>query len=180
MGTIGEIEAVAVGPMLVHAAPWVSPIVVDLAAKHVPADAPHVLVGPESFKVVVTHADVVDIGNLERKMIQSGLLMPQAEEDMVIDIGVAAIAAIERSNQIVLAFDVDVVRTDHSQHFAEPIDGFAKPRRHQHTMPNALDVGGPSRQPHELAGARGRRLPGVELLPLDGNWADRGNAGDDL
>ena len=65
MRTIGEIEAIAVGPMLVHAAPRIGPVIVDLAAKHVAADAPHVLVGAERFEEVVAHAHVVDVGHLE-------------------------------------------------------------------------------------------------------------------
>ena len=73
-------------------------------------------------------------------MIQSGLLVTQAEEDVMVDESVAAIAAIERSDQIVLILDVDIVGADHSQRVAEPIDGFAEARRHQNAMTNAFDV----------------------------------------
>src|SRR5579862_2706041 len=44
IGAIGEVEAIAVGPVLVDAAPGIGPIVIDLAAEHVAADAPHMLV----------------------------------------------------------------------------------------------------------------------------------------
>src|ERR1700691_6243526 len=44
IGAVGEIETIAVGPVLVHASPRIGPVVVDLAAEHVPANAPHVLV----------------------------------------------------------------------------------------------------------------------------------------
>src|SRR5262247_4399549 len=36
--TVRQVQPVAVGPVLVHAAPGVGPVVVDLAAQHVPAD----------------------------------------------------------------------------------------------------------------------------------------------
>ena len=38
VGAVRQVEAVAVGPMLVHPAPGIGPVVVDLAAQHVPAD----------------------------------------------------------------------------------------------------------------------------------------------
>ena len=50
VGAVGEIEPVAVGPMLVDAAPGIGPVVVDLAAEHVAADAPHVLVLAELLR----------------------------------------------------------------------------------------------------------------------------------
>ena len=53
------------------------------------------LVFAELLEIIVPHADVVDIGNLEGKMVEPGLLVRQAEEDVVIDIAVAAVAAIE-------------------------------------------------------------------------------------
>src|SRR5256886_5719103 len=39
-----RVEAVGVRPALLHPAPRVGPVVVDLAAEQVPPDAPHVLV----------------------------------------------------------------------------------------------------------------------------------------
>src|ERR1700722_15363448 len=54
---VGEIETVAVGPMLVDAAPGIGPVVVDLTAQDVPADPPHVLVTAELLEIVVSHAD---------------------------------------------------------------------------------------------------------------------------
>src|SRR5438874_1322564 len=38
-----RVEPVGVGPALVHAAPRIAPVVVDLAAEEMPAHAPHVL-----------------------------------------------------------------------------------------------------------------------------------------
>ena len=79
IGAVGQIEPIAVGPVLVHAAPGVGPVVVDLAPQHVPADAPHVLVRAELRQVIVTHGDVIDIGDLERQVVEPGLRMVEAE-----------------------------------------------------------------------------------------------------
>src|ERR1700686_4249564 len=102
IGTVGEIEAIAVGPMLVDAAPWIGPVVIDLAAQHMAADAPHVLVLAALFQVLVAHADVVDVRHLEGEVVQPGLLGIETEEDVMIDVSVAAVAAVERPDQIVL------------------------------------------------------------------------------
>src|SRR5580700_6114909 len=126
IGAVGEIEAVAVGPMLVDAAPRIGPVVVDLAAQHMAADAPHVLVLAALFQVFVAHADVVDVRHLEGEVIQTGLLRIETEEDVMIDVSVAAIAAVERSDQIVLVLGVDVIRADQAQRLAEPADGLVK------------------------------------------------------
>src|ERR1700722_8272582 len=63
---VGQIQAVAVGPMLVHAAPRIGPVVVDLAAQDMAAAPPDVLVGAKLLEIVVGHADVVDVRHLER------------------------------------------------------------------------------------------------------------------
>ena len=138
--------------MLVDAAPRIGPVVVDLTAEHVAADAPHVLVA-ELFQMMVAHGDVVDVRHLERQMIKPGLLMRQTEEDVVIDVIVAAIAAIERADDVVLLFDIDVIGADEAEHLAEPGHRLGKARRHQHAVADALDVRRALRQPHHFAGA---------------------------
>src|SRR5580700_6271391 len=166
IGAVGEVEPVAVGPMLMDAAPRIGPVVIDLAAQHMTADAPHVLVLAGLLEVFMAHADVVDVRHLEGEVIQAGLLGIETEEDVMIDVSVAAVAAVERADQIVLVLGVDVVRADQAQRLAEPAHGLAELRRHHHAMADALDVGRPPRQPHQFAGARGRRLARVQPLPL--------------
>src|SRR4051812_44275359 len=161
---VGEVEAVAVSPVLVHAAPRIGPIVIDLAAEHMPPDAPHVLVVAELLEIVVAHADVVDVLHLERQVVQSGLLMRQAEEDVMVDIVIAAVAAVERTNQVVAVAGIDVVGADEAQHLTIPGDGLAEFRRVQHAVADALDVRRAFRQPHQFAGAQQRVLAGVEFL----------------
>src|SRR5580704_9815859 len=126
IGAVGEIEAIAVGPMLVDAAPRIGPVIVDLAAQHMAADAPHVLVLAVLFQVLVAHAHVVDVRHLEGEVIQAGLVGIETEEDVMIDVSVAAVAAVERADQIILVLGIDVVRADQAQRLAEPADGFAK------------------------------------------------------
>ena len=81
--------------MLVHATPRVGPVVVDLAAEHVPPEPPHVLVDAKLLEIVVAHGDVVDVLDLEREVVEPGLGMVEAEEHVMIDIGIAAVAAVE-------------------------------------------------------------------------------------
>src|SRR5215467_13379640 len=132
VGSIREVETVAVGPVLVHAAPRVRPIVVDLAAEHMTADPPHVLIGAGLLQEIVAHADVVDVLHLERQMIEPGLLMIKAKEHVVIHVGVATVATIERADQVVLLARIDIVRADEAERLAEPSYGFVEARRHQH------------------------------------------------
>ena len=140
--------------MLVDVPPRIGPIIVDLTAEHVPADAPHVLILAVLLEIIVTHADVVDVGDLERQVIEPGLLVREAEEHVVIDIAIAAVAAIERADDVVLVLGIDVVGADKSQRLAEPVDGLAEARRHQHAMTGAFDMRGATRQPHQFTGAR--------------------------
>src|SRR5882672_6778098 len=126
------VQAVGVGPALVHPAPGIRPVVVDLATEQVPADPPHVLVLAEFLQALVTTEHVIDIVDLEREVIQPGLLVPEAEKHVVID--------------------VLIVRADEAQRVAEPLHGLLELRRPHHSVPNALDRRRILRQPHELAG----------------------------
>ena len=126
--------------MLVHVAPWVGPVVIDLAAQHVPADAPHVLVLAELREVVVAHADVVDVHHLEREVVEPGLLVVETEEHVVIDVMLAAVAAIERADQVVLVARINIIGADEAEHLAEPGHGLGKFRRHHYAVSDPLDV----------------------------------------
>src|ERR1700722_4422249 len=100
-------------------------------------------------------------------MVEAGLLVLEAEEDVMIDEVLAAIAAVERSDQVGLVARIDVVRADKSQGLAEPSHRLGKARRHQPPVPDPLDVAGAPGQAHQLAGPRQRRFAGVEPLALD-------------
>src|SRR5215510_11425080 len=146
------IQAVGVGPALVHPAPGIRPVVVDLAAEQVSANPPHVLVLAEFLQALVTTEHVVDIVDLEREVVEPGLLVLEAEEHMVIDVLVAPITAVERTNEVLLALHVHVVRANEAQCVAEPLYGLLELRRPQHSVPDALDRRRLLRQPHELTG----------------------------
>src|SRR6267142_864669 len=53
-----HVQAIGVRPVLVHAAPRVRPVVVDLAAQEMAPNAPHVLVLAKALHVLVTHEHV--------------------------------------------------------------------------------------------------------------------------
>src|SRR5262245_26851661 len=69
VGSVLRVEPVGVGPVLVHSSPRVGPVVVDLAAEEMSADAPHVLVLAEMRKMLVPHEHVVQVLHLEGQVI---------------------------------------------------------------------------------------------------------------
>jgi hypothetical protein len=93
------IERVGIGKVLVDTVPWVAPIVVDVTAQLMPADAPDVVV-PLGLQMVVPDHHVVDVLDLEREVIKPGLFAPDAEEDVMVDIDIAAIDSVERADHI--------------------------------------------------------------------------------
>src|SRR5919198_5310778 len=60
-----DIEHIGVGPVLVHAAPRILPVIVDLAPEQVPADAPDVLVLSSTLQMFVPEHEVVEVVHLE-------------------------------------------------------------------------------------------------------------------
>src|SRR6267143_1117428 len=73
LGPMARVEHVGVGPVLVHPAPRILPVVVDLAAEDVPPDAPHVLILARLLEVLVAEHDVVDALHFEGEVIQPRL-----------------------------------------------------------------------------------------------------------
>src|SRR2546425_8740423 len=103
------VQAIGVGPPFMYAAPRVGPVVVNLTAEEMAADAPHVLVLAESHQILVILEHRVDVRHLEREMVQTRALVSYTEEHVMVDVLVATIATIERSDDVVLALDVYVV-----------------------------------------------------------------------
>src|SRR6185312_11439607 len=54
------VDPVAVGPMLMHPAPGIGPIIEDLAAQEMAAQAPHMLVLAGALQMLMAEKDVVD------------------------------------------------------------------------------------------------------------------------
>src|SRR5262249_41112671 len=146
-----RVEPVAIRPVLVHRAPGIGPIVVDIAAEKMAADAPDVLVGAEPLQMIVPDEDVVDILDLEGEMIEPGALMPNAEERVMVGIVGAAIAAAEGTDEIVGATLVDIVGSEQPERLAKPLDRLGDTRRRQHGMADALHMRRTALQAEELA-----------------------------
>jgi hypothetical protein len=53
------------------------------------------LVLVELLQVVMAGEDIVDVLNFEREVVETGLAVSESEEDMVVDILLAAVAAVE-------------------------------------------------------------------------------------
>src|ERR1700730_19231543 len=103
------VERIVIGPVLVHAAPGVLPVIEDMAAELVATDASDMSVAFR-LQVVVTDHNVVDVLDLKGQVIEPVLLALNTEKDMMVDIGVAAVQAIERADQIVGASGIDLIR----------------------------------------------------------------------
>src|SRR5712691_3739379 len=153
LGAMARVEHVGVGPVLVHATPRVLPVVVDLAAEDVPPDAPYVLVLARLAQVLMAEHDVVDALHLEGEVIQADLGALEAQEHVMIDEGLAAVAAVERRDDVVLGAGVDVVGTEKAEHLAVPLGSLACVLRHDHAVGDALHLRRPALQAHQLAGA---------------------------
>src|SRR6266404_6797835 len=98
------VEAIGVRPMLVHELPGVHPIVEDLGAVDMAADAPDVAVarGPQVF---MSDHEVVDVVDLECHVIEAVARAALDQQHMVIDILRALVEAIERKNQVSLRIE---------------------------------------------------------------------------
>src|SRR6267378_2056694 len=153
LGAMARVEHVGVGPVLVHPAPRILPVVVDLAAEDMPPDAPDVLVLAGLPQVLVAEHDVVDALHLKREVIQSRLRPLEAQEHVVIDEGLAAVAAVERGDDVVLGSGVDVIRAQEAEHLAVPFGSLFCVLRHDDAVGDALHLRRPAREAHELAGA---------------------------
>src|SRR5438309_1785991 len=151
LGSMARVEHVGIGPVLVHPAPGILPVVVDLAAEDVAPDAPHVLVLAGLPQVLVAEHDVVDALHFEREVIQSRLRPFEAQEHVVIDEGLAAVAAVERGDDVVLGTGVDVIRTQEAEHLAVPLGSLFCVLRHDDAVGDALHLRRPAREAHELA-----------------------------
>src|SRR5947208_824361 len=153
LGAMARVEHIGIGPVFVHPAPRVLPVVVDLAAEDVAPDSPHVLVLAGLPQVLVAEHDVVDALHFEGEVIQSRLRPFEAQEHVVIDEGLAAVAAVERGDDVVLRAGVDVVRAEEAEHLAIPLDSLFCVLRHDDAVGDALHLRGPAREAHQLAGA---------------------------
>ena len=102
--------------------------------------------------MLVADHDVVDVGGLVGQMVEARLVAADAEEDVVVDIVVAAVEPVERADDVVLLVGIDLVRAAEAEHLAVPAEHLVEIRRHHDEMADALDV------------ATGRARPGYSAL----------------
>src|SRR6516165_5705984 len=136
--------------MLVHAAPRVGPVIEQLAADQMAADAPHMLVALARQMLVADH-HVIDVRSLVRQMIEPALVATDTEEGVVVDITVAAVETVERADDIALLAGIELVRAAKPEHFAVPTEGLLEILRHHDKMAEPLDVRGAALDAEELA-----------------------------
>ena len=113
-------------------------------------------------------------------MVQPGLLVLEAEEHVVIDVLVAPVTAVERTDEVVLALHVHVVRADEAQRVTEPLHGLLELRRPHYSVPDALDRRWVLWQPHQLAGPPQGFRAGVHRIATHRNRGQRLDAPHDL
>src|SRR5690349_19448401 len=89
VAAITGVQPIRVRPMLMHATPGIGPVVIDLTAKQVAADSPHVFVAAEAAQVLVADEHVVDVLHLEGEVVEARSRIPHAEEGVVVDVVVA-------------------------------------------------------------------------------------------
>jgi hypothetical protein len=59
---------------------------------------------------------------------------------VVVDVVAAAIAAVERPDDVLLVAGIDVVGTDEAERLAIPVDRLPQVRRHEDPVTDALDL----------------------------------------
>src|SRR5271156_5694318 len=109
----GSVEQVAVGPMFDGVAPRVAPIVENLAAQDMAADAPFMLPSLLAKPVVPAH-QVVEIRDFERGMIELRLSSADQEQGVMVARNCATIAA-QKCAQRFSAAQIYLVRRDETE-----------------------------------------------------------------
>jgi hypothetical protein len=108
-GLGGGVEEVSVCEVLQGVAPRVLPVVEDLGAEDVASDA--AVVGPSGVpQVIVAHHDGVDVLDFEGGMVEALLAHADAEEGVMIDGNVAAVAAVEGEDDVLRVSQEDFIR----------------------------------------------------------------------
>src|SRR5260370_6275403 len=125
------------------------------------ADAPHVLIAFFLQMLVADH-HIVDVGGVERQMIEAALAAANAEKRVMVDIAVAAVQAIKRTDDVALLPGVEFVRAAEAEHLAIPAERLVEVLRHDDEMPEPLDVRRALLDAEQLALAAGFFVPGIE------------------
>ena len=142
--------------MLDHQLVRVAPVVEELAALDVPADAPTALVAALG-EVLPADGDRVEVGDLVGGVDVTGARAQVHREGVVVDRDAALVAADERHRgpPPALAVQVQEVADDQTKCLQVPVQGLGEFRRLQDHVAQSLDPGG----------SAGRALGGVGPSP---------------
>ena len=95
VGTVTDVEPVAVGPVLMHTPPRIRPVIVNLTPKEMSPESPDMFVFTEIPQVLMAGEHIVDIPHIERQVVQTRPFVDHAEEHMMIDVLVATVTPVE-------------------------------------------------------------------------------------
>ena len=113
-GLVRRVEQIAVGHVLHHVAERIAPVVVDLAAEDVAADAPVMRVAAAAQVLVAGH-QVVEILHLERDVVQLDAAGADREERVVIHVLRAAVESHEGGEHRIALAEIDLVRVPEAE-----------------------------------------------------------------
>src|SRR3990170_5738293 len=99
---MAHVELVGIGPMLVLSAPRIFPVIEHLAPDDVAANAPGVLVFTSALEVLMAEHEVIEALHFVRQMVQASGRTLDAQEGVMVDVSLAAVAAVERGNDVTL------------------------------------------------------------------------------
>src|SRR5215472_8656171 len=173
------IQHVGIGPMLVHAAPRIGPVVEQLAADQMAADAPHMLVALLLQMLVADH-HIVDIGSLKGQVIEAALVAANAEERVVVDVTVATVEAVERTDNVALLAGIKFVRATEAEHLAVPAQRLLEVLRHDDEMAEPFDMRRALLDTEQLALAAEFVVTGIDRRPRHFDRVEQRHAMDDL
>src|SRR5260370_41138611 len=143
------------------------------------ADDPHMLVALLLQMLVADH-HVVDVGGVERQMIEAALAAANAEKRVMVDIAVAAVQAIKRTDDVALLPGIEFVRAAEAEHLAIPAERLVEVLRHDDEMPEPLDVRRALLDAEQLALAAVFVDAGIDWGTLDRDRVEHLHAIDDL
>src|SRR5260370_11509752 len=143
------------------------------------ADDPHMLVALLLQMLVADH-HVVDVGGVERQMIEAALAAANAEKRVMVDIEVAGVQAIKRAEDVALLPGIEFVRAGEAEHLAIPAERLVEVLRHDDEMPEPLDVRRALLDAKELALAAVFVVAGIDRRARHRDRIKQRHAVDDL
>ena len=159
-----RIEHVAVGKVLNHMAPGISPVVKDLASQDMATDARMMFV-TGLCQMIVTRHDSVNVFDLEGRMIEARLSNTHAEQSVMVCEFIASVTAHEGCNHVLGFTEIDLIRRQKTEPRLVPFFASSEIGHSYNRVPKSLD----------RRGARGRAMNFAKALAVAAAVdADRG------